>query len=295
MTADCVSIVTRTKDRPLLLVRAIESVLNQSFENWEHIIVNDGGNKETVEAAARRFGDRYRDRLKQIHHPKSLGIVPALNAGMTEATGTYVVVHDDDDSWEPAFLEKAVGYLKTRKVVIPGTCGVMCHAMEIAEKLTEDSVTELFRYSLNGWIDSISLAQLAVENFIPPISFLFERSVFSEIGLFTQLRFAEDWDFYLRFLCKYEIAVLPEHLANYHIRSNSTGSYSNTLAIGPYEHRALATALRNDFLRKDIEAGRFGLGFLIALSAQAPIQGNLKHRLWKFRRRTIARLKSKFF
>ena len=44
-----VAVITRTKDRPILLRRAIESVLRQSFGEWVHVIINDGGNPSTVD------------------------------------------------------------------------------------------------------------------------------------------------------------------------------------------------------------------------------------------------------
>lgn len=291
MHADCVDIVTRTKNRPFLISRAIESVLNQTHENWRHIIVNDGGDSDVLQGALREFSTRYRGRLELIENAQSLGITGALNAGMKAAKSHYVVIHDDDDSWERTFLEKTIAALEARKKIIPNTRGIICHTTEISEKLTETSISELYRYSLNGWVDSVSLTQLAAGNFFPPISFLFEKNVFSEIGFFKDLKFAEDWEFCLRFLSRFEIAVLPEHLANYHVRLRSTGSYGNTLAMGPGEHIALSTALRNDLIRADIETEKFGLGYLVALAAKGPLSGNIKHRLWKARHQLIARWK----
>jgi glycosyltransferase involved in cell wall biosynthesis len=293
MNAARVSIVTRTKDRPLLLARSIESVLTQTYGDWLHIIVNDGGDSQTLQRVLSAFASRYRNRLKLIENPQSLGITGALNVGVKAAQSKYVVVHDDDDSWESTFLEKSIATLEAYKAAIPNTRGVICHTVEIREKLTESSVSEVYRYSLNGWIDAIQITQLAAGNFIPPISFLFETDVFSEIGFFKELRFAEDWEFYLRFLSKFEIAVLPKHLANYHVRVGSSNSYGNTLTVSVVNYRAFVTALRNDLVRQDIETGKFGVGHLVAAAESNPFNGYLKHRFWKARHRLFARWNAK--
>ena len=289
MDSDCVTIVTRTKDRPLLISRSIESVLNQTYQNWQHIIVNDGGEEKALQNILNKYSDRYSGRLKVIHNKDSIGAVPALNLGMQSATSEYVVTHDDDDGWENSFLDKSIAALKERKRLIPNTRGIICHTTEVTEHISGKTVIEEYRYSLNGWVREVALPHLAATNFITPISFLFERVVFSELGFFKNLKFCDDWEFYLRFLSRYEIAVLPEHLANYHVRRKATDAYGNTVAVGIDEHRAVVTELRNDLVRQDLNSGKFGLGYLLALSMRMPITGNLRHRFWIMRNRTLAR------
>jgi glycosyltransferase involved in cell wall biosynthesis len=289
MNADCVSIVTRTKDRPFLVWRAMESVLGQSYEDWIHIIVNDGGDRDVLQGKADKYLDRYRGRLKIIHNPEPLGAGPALNVGMMAAASDYVITHDDDDSWEPEFLKKSVEALKAQKKLVPITRGIISHTIAIDEYIDGENVFEKYRYSFNGWVKSVALTRLAAGNFIPPISFLFERSVFSEIGFFNDaVHPVEDWEFYLRFLSRFEIAVLPEHLANYHLRINSANIYGNTVTLGINRHRLMGQILRNDLIRQDLASGKFGLGYLVALSSRAPVTGNLKHKLWGIRQRLYA-------
>lgn len=296
MHASRVDVITRTRDRPLLLRRSIESVLNQTHENWIHIIVNDGGDKNVVQEIVDQFSSRYRDRLNLIQNATPLGTTASLNVGMRAADSELVVTHDDDDSWQPEFLEKSLASLAAHKKIFSNTRGVVCHTTAIHEHLKDAHPIEEYRYSFNGWMKTIALTRLAAGNFIPPISFLFERAVFSEIGFFNEeVDFAEDWEFYLRFLSRFEIAVVPEHLANYHLRSQSVGLYGNTVTAGIDSHRVAGAAIRNDLLRRDMASGKFGLGYLIALASASPLPGNLNHKFWGVRKKTLARLRAKIF
>lgn len=296
MHASRVDVITRTRDRPLLLRRSIESVLNQTHENWIHIIVNDGGDKNAVQEIVDQFSSRYRDRLNLIQNATPLGTTASLNVGMRAADSELVVTHDDDDSWQPEFLEKSLVSLAAHKKIFSNTRGVACHTTAIHEHLKDAYPIEEYRYSFNGWMKTIALTRLAAGNFIPPISFLFERSVFSEIGFFNEdVDFAEDWEFYLRFLSRFEIAVVPEHLANYHLRSRSVGLYGNTVTAGIDSHRVAGAAIRNELLRRDMVSGKFGLGYLIALASAGPLPGNLNHKFWGVRKKTLARLRAKIF
>lgn len=291
MDADCVNIITRTKDRPLLVWRSIESVLDQSHQNWKHVIVNDGGDRIALQRILDKYGERYRGRIKLIHNHASLGAGPALNIGMMAADSEYIVTHDDDDSWAPDFLERSIEALKIQKRLVPNTRGIITHTNAVHEYIDGERVIEKFRYSFNGWVRTVTLTRLCASNFIPPISFLFERSVFSEIGFFDEkIHPVEDWEFYLRFLAKFDIGLLPAHLANYHFRTEGANIYANTVTLGIERHRMIMSALRNNLIREDLSSGKFGLGYLVALSSSAPFAGQLKHSFWNMRKRWCAAL-----
>ena len=72
-----------------------------------------------------------------------------------------------------------------------------------------------------------------------------------------------DWEFYLRFLEKFDIGVIDKPLAFYHHRPQMSGAYGNTLYSGFSQHVRYDAVIRNELLRRDIQRGQFGLGFLI--------------------------------
>ena len=262
---DGVAIVTRTKNRALLLRRAIESVLGQTHKNWVQVIVNDGGDTEPLDALLAEYLDRYGDRLLVIHNPRSLGMEAASNLGLRATGSRYCVIHDDDDSWHPDFLARTTAALGGS----PDYRGVVTWSERVLEDMSADTVTEVRRGSFNSWLRDVSIWRMLHENCFPPISFLFERAVFDEIGYFdASLPVLGDWEFNLRFVQLYDIAVIHDHLAYYHHRTpNVAGAMSNSVVGGDHLHKTHRVLLVNRLLRRDLEAGRMGLGTMISIAS----------------------------
>ena len=74
-------VVTRTKDRVVLLRRAVESVLHQSYRNWTMVIVNDGGSPREVDDLVEAYAAEAGGRIRVVHNPKSLGMEGASKVG----------------------------------------------------------------------------------------------------------------------------------------------------------------------------------------------------------------------
>ncbi|MFA7606891.1 MAG: glycosyltransferase family 2 protein [Rhodocyclaceae bacterium] len=262
-----VAIVTRTKNRAILLRRAIDSVLSQNFQEWTHVIVNDGGDPAPVDQLVDEYRTRYQDRVQVIHNPHSLGMEAASNVGINASRSEYIVIHDDDDSWKPTFLERCVAYLDDPPAALDTPIrGVITHTTRILEHLDEHGVTVKSQEPFNDWMKGVSLYRLAASNCFPPISFVFSRSAMEEVGAFREtLPVLGDWDFHLRFAQRYEIGLIREALANYHHRLQITeGVYGNSVVAGDDKHRRYEHLYRNDLLRADLQAGRIGLGYLVA-------------------------------
>src|ERR1051326_496569 len=128
-----VAIITRTRDRPVFLRRAVNSVLSQSFNDWIHVIVNDGGGQPPIDSLAREFSEQYGDRLRVIHRAESSGMEAASNIGISSSDSDYLLIHDDDDTLDPNFLAKCVGYLDAPPH--ESIRGVVTHAITIEERL----------------------------------------------------------------------------------------------------------------------------------------------------------------
>jgi glycosyltransferase involved in cell wall biosynthesis len=105
-----VSVIIPTLHRPILLVRALESVFRQTVRELEVIVVVDGPDPDTV-ATLQIIGD---SRLRIIENAQSLTAAGARNVGMEHAKGKWIAFLDDDDEWLPEKLAKQLAYAADR-------------------------------------------------------------------------------------------------------------------------------------------------------------------------------------
>ncbi len=264
-----VAVITRTKNRPLLLPRALDSVLGQTFEDWIHVVVNDGGEPTAVDRLIAERAGRYAGRCHIVHNNMSRGMEAASNQGIEAASSRYIVIHDDDDAWRPEFLRNTVAYMQDH-AAFPKLAGVISHTERVIETIRGGRIKTVVKHDFNSWVTTVHLFRMLAENMFPPISFLFQRDVLAKIGLFREdLPVLGDWDFNIRFLQHFEIGVLREQLAYYHHRlAKDPIEFSNTVVGQSERHESYSALLRNDWLRADIESGRAGIGASANISWQ---------------------------
>ncbi|WP_249503866.1 glycosyltransferase [Sphingomonas glaciei] len=261
--------VTRTKDRPVMLARAAASIGAQTFEDYCWVVVNDGGDEQE----ARRIweqSDVPSDRRRFLSNPRSKGMEAASNQGVDAASSDFVVIHDDDDSWEPTFLEETVGFLQSDEGQLYG--GVVTHSTYVSELVRENEIVRLDEKPYQNKLTHIDLDTVIDRNLFPPISFLFRRHILEQIGGFDEgLPVLGDWLFNMEFLLRANIGVLPKPLANYHHRDkpgSTAPEYQNTVVGSLALHQKYTAIVRNDFLRRNI--GNSAVTFRLALSGASP-------------------------
>ena len=103
-----VSVVVPVYNRPILVCAAIDSVLEQTYDRVELIVVDDGSTDETVEVIQSEYPD-----VRMIVHDDHFGGSAARNSGIEGASGTYVAFLDSDDTWAPRKLERQVNRLES--------------------------------------------------------------------------------------------------------------------------------------------------------------------------------------
>lgn len=264
-----VAIVTRTRNRPVLLRRAAASVAAQDFGDYVWTVVNDGGDPAEV-ARILQASQVDPRRIRLVSHAASQGMEAASNAGIAACDSDYVVIHDDDDSWDPAFLEKTVDFLDGPSGARYG--GVATHSLYVSEEIRGEAVIEHGRHPYNDWVRNVQLSEMACGNFFPPIAFVFRRSVWERVGGFNEaLPVLGDWFFNMEVLLEDDIAVLPEPLARYHHRDRGETEgafYANSVIGGISKHEEFAAVARNAFLRRHGEragiAASFALGYAMS-------------------------------
>src|SRR3954471_22560691 len=106
-----VAVIMRTRDRPVLLARALADVCAQTFGDWHLVVVDDGGDAAEVDQVVKQCPG-VTGRVTVLHNAISRGMEAASNQGVGAVDAEFVAVHDDDDTWHPAFLERTVARLR---------------------------------------------------------------------------------------------------------------------------------------------------------------------------------------
>ncbi len=186
-----VSIIVRTKDRPKLLRKALQSIAGQTYRPIEVVLVNDGGRDLDAKELKGILGDVS---LNYIRLEKNTGRAHAGNVGIEDAKGEYVGFLDDDDEFYPEHIETLAAFLTQSDYKVAYTDAEM-----VFRKYDVDIVeyTDEAEYVFSS--RDFSFHELLLENYIPFINVLFHRDVFPCVGrLDEQLIAYEDWDFFIR-------------------------------------------------------------------------------------------------
>ncbi|MFB6301615.1 MAG: glycosyltransferase [Haloferacaceae archaeon] len=203
-----VSVVLPTYERADLVGRAVDSVLAQTFEDFELVVVDDASRDDTP-AVVRGYDD---DRVTYVRHEVNRHVSAARNTGIAHAGGRYVAFLDDDDEWLPTKLEKQVALLEDS----PDRVGLAYCWMDYVDG---DEVVEAYRPTLRGEIFERALAGQPIGG----CSTLLVRSgIVDEVDGFDEdLPRGNDGDFIRRVCRKYHVDYVPEVLVRYRVGHGS--------------------------------------------------------------------------
>jgi glycosyltransferase involved in cell wall biosynthesis len=196
-----VSVIIPTYNRAALLKRAVESVLNQSYQDFEIIIVDDASTDDTREIV-RLFEDR---RITYLRQEKNGGEAAARNTGIGRATGKYIASHDSDDEWMPEKLAKQMrvfeGTSETLGVVYTGFSRI------------EGAMRRYFPLSSVKKTDGDIHHEILKGNFVGTPTTLIKRECFEKAGLFDEkLSHLVDWEMWIRISAYYQFRYVSEPL-----------------------------------------------------------------------------------
>ncbi len=181
-----VSVIVPTFNRPEMLKKALKSILNQTYQNFEIVVINDGG--ENVSNLIRKFQDH---RIKYIEHEKNRGMAAARNTGIKIARGKYIALLDDDDLFYPNHLKVAMSQLcDDTPVIYTDATRATYRKVNGSYQLIGKKVP----YSVDFEKD-----KLLVGNISPINCFVFDKEKALQAGLFDEtFTTLEDWEFFIR-------------------------------------------------------------------------------------------------
>jgi len=196
-----VSVIIPSYNRAHLLGRAIQSILNQTYQDFEIIVVDDGS-KDNTEEVVRGFNDK---RIRYIWHEVNKGGSAARNTGIKAARGEYIAFQDSDDEWLSQKLEKQ---MKVFEKVSPKV-GVVYTGYW---RLKGDKKTYIPSSKVSQKEGDIHKILLEV-NFVTTQAVVVKTECFERAGMFEEeLRRLEDWELWIRISKYYHFKCIDEPL-----------------------------------------------------------------------------------
>lgn len=241
-----VSAIITTHNRKELFIKALNSIINQTYKNIEILVVDDGsedGTKEYMES--NNFSNI---KYLYIQKEKSRGGNYARNLGIKESKGDYIAFLDDDDEWNKEKIEKQVRYLEEN----PETGMVAC-AREYEynfKKRKKQKTKDIVEGNLKEKIFTMMPYTTS--------SIMIRRNILFEVGLFDEsLRCWQDYELVIRICQKTDIGVIKDYLLLYRVITsdkkritNNFDIFEESVEIIENKHKDLIMKLPEDIKKK---------------------------------------------
>jgi glycosyltransferase involved in cell wall biosynthesis len=203
-----VSVIVPAYNQAHFLEKALESLLAQTFRDYEIIVVDDGSTDRTPEIAA-----HFQERIRYIRQ-ENKGLAGARNTGIVAAQGEWIGLLDSDDEWKPNYLETMVA------LADENPDGVVFYCLAQSVDVDGNPLPQI----VGGPVqtpDELYPAMVRA-NFIIPSTVLMKTEAIKKAGLFDgALRSCEDWDLWLRLLPEQKFLGLNDCLVRYRIHGSS--------------------------------------------------------------------------
>lgn len=232
--SNLISVIIPNYNNAHYLENAIQSILNQTFSDYEIIVVDDGSTDNSREVVA-TFGNKVRYIWQE-----NKGLGGARNTGILASTAEFIGLLDADDEWQPEYLEKMMLLVQNypdAAVYYSAAQGMDSSGNDLPQifgrKITSDEIYQDFLRA----------------NFIIPSTVIFRRAVILGIGLFEEknrdLHGCEDWDLWLRLAPSHQFAGTAEPLVRYRL-------HAQTFSANPlHMQKAARTVIEKKFGKDD--------------------------------------------
>jgi glycosyltransferase involved in cell wall biosynthesis len=219
-----ISVIVPAYNAALYLSHAIDSVLAQTYLNWEIVIVDDGSADNTC-AVVDSYRPKLQDRLRYIHQPNR-GVSAARNAGIRAARGEFIALLDADDVWLPRRLERGVKAMDAD----PDTG--LVHA-RVARIDTQGSVTGQLKVEPKYLSGRIARHIYTRHAHLICTTVMFRKNCLETAGWFDEtMHVTEDRDLWFRIALRYKVAYIDEVSAYYRLSPSSTTANLERLLKG---------------------------------------------------------------
>jgi glycosyltransferase involved in cell wall biosynthesis len=235
---ELISVVIPTYNRAEVLLDAINSVLSQTYKNFEIIIVDDGSTDNTQEII-KKINDA---RIKYFYQENS-GVSSARNKGIKTANGDYIAFLDSDDLWHPQKLEKQLAIFTKDKNIGLVSCNSLYQTFSgetvFVKKSFASNKKEVISYILS-YPDKV---------YTGTPTLMIKKDCFDKVGYFDeQMSFCEDWDIFFRIALFYEIYFIDEILTYVRVQEDNSTKTGKSEKFGENYKKFLDKAFNNNDL-----------------------------------------------
>jgi glycosyltransferase involved in cell wall biosynthesis len=216
-----VSIIIPTYNRAYSLRLAIISVLNQTFHDFEIIVVDDGSRDNTHEVIS-EFSD---GRIRYICHEVNKKEAGARNTGVVNSTGEYIAFIDDDDEWLPEKLEKQIDLLENSSRIVgcvyTGFFAIEQYSGRILYEVIPQKRGNIFNdMFIDNWIGT-------------PSTVLLKKECFDKVGFFDEkIAYGPDYDMWIRLAKEFHIEYIAQPLVKYYIHERKLSTNYKIMISG---------------------------------------------------------------
>lgn len=229
---ELISIIIPSYNHSKYITSTINSVIDQTYENFELIIIDDGstdGSQEIIPTI--------RDPRIEYFSQKNLGAHKTINRGLQLAKGKYITILNSDDIYHPQRLEKCVKFLENNQnislvstwIEVIDQSGQKLDIKKDWRNLLPWPITDYTHSFLNT---NDYKRNLLATNFVATTSNIFMRNtVVKSIGGMRELRFAHDWDYLLRVANIFECSSIQLPLLKYRVHPKNTISQNRKLML----------------------------------------------------------------
>ena len=203
--APVISVVMSVYNGQKYLRESIDSILEQTYKNFEFIIINDGSEDNSLDMLLEY---QARDPRITIVNQNNVGLTRSLNKGVKLAASEYIARQDADDISLPTRLEKQLNYMVNHpEVAVIGCLGDVFNINGVLRTSRDP------RYSRKG-----IKRHLASKNLFMHGSAMMRKSCLAKVGFYREFfRHSQDYDLWLRLSQYFDIDILPEHLYQYRV------------------------------------------------------------------------------
>jgi glycosyltransferase involved in cell wall biosynthesis len=204
-----ISVIMPAYNHEEFIAKSIESIINQSFIDWELIVVNDGSTDGTLQVI-NIYIQEFPDKIRVINKIKNEGTVAGLNDGIRAAAGEYIAWLSSDDLFFNDTIERQIDFLMNHPnldVVAGGTEYIDEHGISLST-------------DIEGWVQGNMYYNLLFRCCVCFCSVLARRECYEKVGLFdASYRYAHDYEMLLRLAANFNIGYIPQTIVQNRIHS----------------------------------------------------------------------------